>query len=80
MESALMISPPAISASRMPTAVLPIPVGPQMTMTFGLSISDTIFEIKHLNPDLPKTEIQKELITKTRNLESAKFFISLVFS
>jgi hypothetical protein len=46
MESALMISPPSLSASRMPTVVLPIPVGPQMTMTFGFVVGETICLIK----------------------------------
>jgi hypothetical protein len=41
-----MISPPSFSASRMPTEVLPIPVGPQMTMTFGFFIADFIFVMK----------------------------------
>jgi len=46
MESALMISPPNFSASWMPTAVLPIPVGPQMTITFGFLVGETILIIK----------------------------------
>jgi hypothetical protein len=32
------------------------------------------------NPDPPKAENQKGLITKTRKLESTKFFFSFVFS
>jgi hypothetical protein len=42
MESALMISPPSLSASLIPTAVLPIPVGPQITIIFGLLETECI--------------------------------------
>jgi hypothetical protein len=50
MESALTISLPNLSASSMPTDVLPIPVAPQITMTRDLPVTVQPFQFSPADP------------------------------
>jgi hypothetical protein len=60
MESALMISPPNLSASLIPTTVLPIPVGPQITIIFGLLETECIEIMLNMSIRRAKLEYQVE--------------------